>query len=206
MKENIRQFDGDVALSLENALHLCAQSGHKQSRGAVEFVYKRFYGYLFAIALRYVKSREDAEELVNESFIRAFSRLESFNGQGRSNGTDLERLFKGWLARICVNASIDFLRSKRVLYSLDDGEEELRVESLMVEAAVDLEAADILKLLFQLPDIQRTIFNLYEVEGYGHEEISKMLGIPASTSRTYLTRAKEKLRQLYIDRNLTPRY
>lgn len=204
MKDNIRQLDGRVALSLENALHYCAQSGHPESRAAVEFVYKRYYGYLFAIALRYVKSREDAEELVNESFVRAFRKIDSFSGD--SNDRDYERLFKGWLARICVNASIDFLRSKRTTYSLDDEEPDFKMEALTVNGGGELEAEDIMKLLFELPEAQRTIFNLYEIEGYGHEEIAKLLQIPAGTSRTYLTRAKERLRQLYTTRNLTARY
>jgi len=61
-----------------------------------------------------------------------------------------------------------------------------------------LEYEDMLSLIQQLPDIQRSIFNLYEIEGYSHEEIGKELGIPESTSRTYLTRAKQKLRKLYL--------
>lgn len=210
MKENVGHFDGSVALSLENALHHCAKPGHRKSRGAIEFVYKRFHGYLFAIALRYVKHREDAEELVNESFVRAFGKISDFMNKGsqRTGGADVERMFKGWIAKICVNASIDFLRSKRTMQSLDDDEDEAyqKVESLTVEEPGDMEVEDIMKMLFHLPEIQRTIFNLYEVEGYSHEEIADMLRIPAGTSRTYLTRAKERLRQLYTNRNLTARY
>jgi RNA polymerase sigma-70 factor (ECF subfamily) len=69
----------------------------------------------------------------------------------------------------------------------------------LVNASDKLFAEDILKLLERLPEIQRIIFNLYEIEGYAHEEIGKMLNIPDSTSRTYLTRAKQRLRKLYIE-------
>lgn len=62
-----------------------------------------------------------------------------------------------------------------------------------------LAVEDILKLLNQIPDVQRSIFNLFEIEGYTHEEIGKMLDIPESTSRTYLTRAKQRLRKLYVE-------
>jgi RNA polymerase sigma-70 factor (ECF subfamily) len=62
-----------------------------------------------------------------------------------------------------------------------------------------LEVNEIMRLLDQLPEIQKTIFNLYEIEGYSHDEIAQMLNIPDSTSRTYLTRAKQKLRKLYLD-------
>jgi len=167
-------------------------------------IYKRYYGYLFAIALRYVKSREDAEEFVNESFVRVFDKIRTFTGKGE--GAEFERLFKAWMARICVNACIDYLRSKKVTQSLDDEESEIQVEDTLTTIGELLNAEDIMRLLLHLPDTQRTIFNLYEVEGYSHEEISQMLGMPASTSRTYLTRAKDKLRMLYLSRNLAERY
>ena len=105
-----------------------------------------------------------------------------------------------------MNACIDYLRSKKVTQSLDDEESEIQVEDTLTTIGELLNAEDIMRLLLHLPDTQRTIFNLYEVEGYSHEEISQMLGMPASTSRTYLTRAKDKLRQLYLSRNLAERY
>lgn len=187
-------------LSLEKAVYCCAQSDHVDHGRCLEFVYKRFYGYLFAITLRYVKNQEDAEELVNESFVRVFAKLGTFIGQGA--GEQYERQFKAWIARISVNASIDFLRSKKITYSLDE-DEAMEMDIPIVEAADDLEVADIMKLLDALPEIQRSIFNLYEIEGYSHEEIANLLNIPESTSRTYLTRAKQKLRNLYVKGSLT---
>ena len=144
--------------------------------------------------MRYLKNEYDAEELTNESFIRAFGKVGTFSSG--DTGERFEKSFRAWLARIAVNISIDFLRAQKQFLALDDineGEIQQRVE-----VSSDLHVADIMKLLAQLPEIQRAIFNLYEVEGYSHEEVSEMLAIPESTSRTYLTRAKKKLRKLYL--------
>ena len=145
--------------------------------------------------MRYVKNEYDAEELTNESFMRAFSKVGTFNSG--DTGERFEKSFRAWLARIAVNISIDFLRAQKQFVALDDiSESEIQQQS--VEVSGDLHVADIMKLLAQLPEIQRAIFNLYEVEGYSHEEVSVLLAIPESTSRTYLTRAKKKLRKLYL--------
>nr|WP_216660788.1 RNA polymerase sigma factor [Sphingobacterium prati] len=160
------------------------------------FVYKKYYGYLMAIIIRYVKQDVDAEELVNESFVRIFRKLESFNKD--IDDENLEKSFRAWIGRIAANISIDFLRSKKQLYSVEDmAEGDMYTPSVQLDSR--LEVNEILSLLEQLPEIQKTIFNLYEIEGYSHDEIAQMLNIPDSTSRTYLTRAKQKLRKLYLD-------
>ncbi|MBK1441044.1 RNA polymerase sigma factor [Parapedobacter sp. ISTM3] len=192
MSFNIRYLKGKRVLSLENAVRGCVQDGDERSK---EWIYKSCYGYVRAITMRYVKNEFDAEELTNESFIRAFNKIATFSSV--ESGERFERSFRAWLARIAVNISIDFLRAQKQLLALDDvGEGE--IEQQQVEVSGNLHVEDIMKLLLQLPEIQRTIFNLYEVEGYSHEEVSVMLDIPESTSRTYLTRAKKKLRQLYL--------
>lgn len=145
--------------------------------------------------MRYVKNEYDAEELTNESFIRAFGKVGTFSSGDA--GERFEKSFRAWLARIAVNISIDFLRAQKQFVPLDEiNEGEIQQQSVAVSG--DLHVEDIMKLLAQLPEIQRAIFNLYEVEGYSHEEVSVLLAIPESTSRTYLTRAKKKLRQLYL--------
>jgi RNA polymerase sigma-70 factor (ECF subfamily) len=180
-------------LTLESALDACVQTDAERAK---EFIYKKYYGYVLAVVARYIKSEYDAEELVNETFIKAFKNLPRFNRVGEGNV--LEKSFRGWLARIAANLSIDLLRSQKNMVAMEDvGEQE--VKPVLVNASDKLFAEDILKLLERLPEIQRIIFNLYEIEGYAHEEIGKMLNIPDSTSRTYLTRAKQRLRKLYIE-------
>ncbi len=178
---------------MESAVRGCAQKGDERSK---EFIYKSCYGYVRAITQRYVKSEYDAEELTNESFIRAFNKMETFHSV--DEGDRFEKSFRAWLARIAVNISIDFLRGQKQLIVLDEVNE-ADIEPQRVDVSEALHVEDIMKLLARLPEIQRAIFNLYEIEGYSHEEVSTMLDIPESTSRTYLTRAKKKLRQLYVE-------
>lgn len=180
-------------LTLRLALDQCVAADSERSKS---FVYKKYYGYLMAVAIRYMKDEIESEDVVNESFVKVFSKLPAFTMD--NDDTILEKSFKGWIARITVNTSIDKLRSKKDTVGLD----ELHDGDLMehaVMASTKLEENDILKLLLELPEIQRSIFNLFEIEGFSHEEISKMLDIPESTSRTYLTRAKSRLRKLYTD-------
>jgi len=189
---NIRHLKGRQALSLESAVKGCVRNGDERCK---EFIYKSCYGYVRAITLRYVKNEYDAEELTNESFVRAFNKMVMFSSV--DSGERFEKAFRSWLARIAVNISIDFLRAQKQLVALDDVNEG-ELEPQHVDVSGNLHVEDIMKLLAQLPEIQRAIFNLYEVEGYSHEEVSALLSIPESTSRTYLTRAKKKLRKLYL--------
>ena len=145
--------------------------------------------------MRYVKNEFDAEELTNESFMRAFNKIATFSSNDA--GERFEKSFRAWLARIAVNMSIDFLRAQKSFVGLDSIAESDHGPQ-HADVSGNLHVEDIMKLLLQIPDIQRTIFNLYEVEGYSHEEVAALLGIPESTSRTYLTRAKQKLRKLYL--------
>lgn len=195
MKESINYLDRSTALSLENAVSFCGKTDHQHHRKAMEVLYKRYYGYLFAITLRYVRHQEDAEELVNESFVRIYANIGKFIGRGKDE--EFENLFKGWLSKICVNVSIDFLRARKMRLSLDDMDIE-DTDMPFVGVSEELQVQDILKMMDQLPELQRTIFNMYEVEGYNHEEIAEILNIPEGTSRTYLMRSKKKLQALYL--------
>lgn len=177
-------------LNFEDIIVGCLHNENKSK----EMVYKSFYGYLIAIVLRYVNDRNDAEELVNDVFIKVFKAIPQFKFP--ENKEEHEKAFKGWISKIASRTSIDFLRTKKSLMSIDDivEEQEPLTEINIISA---LNVKDILKLLDALPDTQKMIFNLFEVEGFSHDEISKLLNIPESSSRVYLTRAKNKLRALY---------
>lgn len=150
-----------------------------------------------AIALRYMKDEMEAEDVVNESFVKVFRKLNDFSFD--KDEAIVEKTIKSWMARITVNTSIDKLRVRKETYAIDDlNDADLLAHSVSVSTR--LEEDDILSLLNDLPEIQKSIFCLYEIEGYAHEEIGRMLGIPESTSRTYLTRAKSRLRKLYTER------
>jgi len=180
-------------LTLREALEDCVVD--KSERGK-SFVYKKYYGYVMAVVLRYITAEMEAEEAVNESFVKVFRKVGSFEMHAEEDA--LEKTFRSWLARIAVNTSIDLLRTRKPTSFLEDtSDEEMKSHTVVMTDRLGVE--DIMKLLTRLPDIQRSIFNLFEIEGYSHEEIGTMLHIPESTSRTYLTRAKQRLRKLYME-------
>lgn len=178
-------------MTLRVALCECVVS---DSEKAKSFLYKKFYGYVMAVVIRYMQQEMEAEEVVNECFVKVFRKVDNFDRHDEDEV--LEKTFKSWLARIAVTTSIDALRVRKQIDYLEDADTR-ELSQVKVNSATSLEVKDILNMLNCLPAIQKTIFNLYEVEGYSHEEIGQTLDIPESTSRTYLTRAKKRLREIY---------
>ena len=150
-----------------------------------EALYKRFYSYAMGISLHYSLNRDDALEVVNDAFIKVFNAISSYNS---------DKPFKAWLRTIIVNTAID-RRRKDMKFQLHV-ELDYATPVMAGSTAANLDVQDILKLMKNLPPLQAAIFNLYEVDGYNHDEISVLLNIPVSSSRVYLSRAKEKLRSL----------
>lgn len=151
-----------------------------------ELLYKQFYGYAMGIGLRYSLNRDDALEVVNDAFIKAFNSMGNY---------DITKPFKAWLRTIVVNTAID-RRRKDLKHQLNIELDNAGPIISHVNAMDSLGVQDILNMMKELPVMQITIFNLYEIDGYNHDEIADMLNIPVSSSRVYLSRAKEKLRKL----------
>jgi len=158
-----------------------------------ERIYIHYWGYLMGISTRYIKDRNAAREVVNDSFMKAFKTMYDFRHD--HNITDFQKTFKAWLAKITVRTSLDRIRANKAMLTFVEDYEDVTVGHVEIEEK--LFAEDIMRLLYALPDLHRTVFNLYEIEGFSHDEIAAALGIPVSSSRTYLTRAKQKLRELY---------
>ncbi len=153
-----------------------------------EILYKHFYRYAMGISMRYSLDSDDALEVVNDAFIKVFNHIKGYNN---------DKPFKAWLRTIVVNTSID-RRRKELKHQLHiDIDHAVQVQS-SAKAIENLHVQDIMKLMKELPPIQLTIFNMYEMDGYSHDEIASILNMPASSSRVYLSRAKEKLRSLII--------
>lgn len=151
-----------------------------------EMLYKLFYSYAMSISLRYSLQFDDAIEVVNDAFIKVFNSIKSYNENTS---------FKPWLRTIVVNTAIDS-RRKNLKFQLNTDIEKAETVGHAAAAIHNLNAQDILKLMTQLPAAHHTVFNLYEIDGYSHDEIAQMLAISTSSSRVYLSRAKEKLREL----------
>jgi RNA polymerase sigma factor (sigma-70 family) len=162
-----------------------------------ERIYIFYWGYLMGVACRYIKDRDVAKEVVNDSFVKAFKGMYDF--KRKDDLDEFQKTFKAWLAKITVRTALDRIRVNKSPLNFVETYENLYVDAVPVNDKLHVD--DIMKLLFQLPDSQRMVFNMYEIEGFSHDEISKVLSIPSSSSRTHLTRAKHKLRELYLKMN-----
>jgi len=148
-------------------------------------LYNRFAPKMYAVCLRYANNAENAQDLLQEGFVKIFRNLNRFRGEGS---------FEGWIRRIFVNTSIEYYRKKTNVFSITE-RENLMVEDGGLNALDKLAEKDIIKLVQELSPGYRTVFNLYTIEGFSHKEIGVMLGISEGTSKSQLARAKGILKK-----------
>ena len=143
---------------------------------------------LMGVCVRYLRDLQKAEDALQETFIQVFKSIHQFDGKGA---------LAGWMYKIAVNCCLKELRKSN---RLSFPEEPVGIEQLVEwpQAYETLDAEDLLRVLDKLPPHYRIIFNLYAIEGYSHKEISDMLGIRESLSRTKLTRARKMLQEHYL--------
>lgn len=151
-----------------------------------ELIYKTLYGFAMKICLRFADNRQVAAEVLNEGFFKVFTNIEKY---------DKSLSFKAWLGKIMYNASIDYYRTN-LKWTQNEGLEkyDLKISDASVEHKLDYE--DLISMIQRLPPAYRVVFNLYAVDGYSHEEIAKITGISAGTSRSNLHKARLKLQQM----------
>ncbi|MFV9551866.1 RNA polymerase sigma factor [Algibacter sp. PT7-4] len=146
-------------------------------------LYSLYVNAMFNVCIRIVKTKEDAEDILQESFIEAFKNLDSFR---------YESTFGSWLKRIVINKSINHLKIKRIpIIALEEQKNWIPEPEEVKEEGLDI--SSIKNAIKQLPQGYQTIINLYLIEGYDHIEISDILGISTSTSKSQYHRAKKKL-------------
>ena len=161
----------------------------KDNIEAKEALYKHYYSYAMSISLRYAYTKDEAVMIVNDSFLKVYDNIHSYNSKYP---------FRAWFKRILINTAIDRYRSN--ITRIKNVEPITTVDTLpnhYEDIVSKLTVNDIMALLNELTEHQRIIFNLCEVEGYSHKEIAQKLEIAISTSRSSLTRAKAKLRELF---------
>lgn len=157
-----------------------------QKREAQKALYKEFHGYCMSICLRYAETRDDAVEIMNDGFLKVFTYIKSY---------DLNLAFKPWIRKIMINSALDHI--KKYQLKLEQLEIEAGLRELVQESQLDvLNYEDLLELIRKLPMAYRTVFNLYAIEGYKHEEIAEMLQINIGTSKSNYHKAKKKLQDL----------
>jgi RNA polymerase sigma-70 factor (ECF subfamily) len=157
--------------------------------------YDRFKSRIFPMCLRYSNSREDAEDVLQEGFIKVFRDLYQYKGNGS---------LEGWVRKVILNVALDHLKKqKRTIQTndLSDKEYRLRGEDLVFEFEEE-NASHLIKLMQKMPPGFRTVLNLYVLEGYTHPQISEVLGISIGTSKSQLNRAKKFMRSL-VEKSLT---
>jgi RNA polymerase sigma-70 factor (ECF subfamily) len=160
----------------------------RQDRRAQRQLYEQFSPKLMAVCLRYTNTLADAEDVLQEAFVRIFSYLGQYKGTGS---------FEGWMRRITVHVAIKHLQKGRLRFEEVDSGGEGPVGNLVSQpfAFADLAADDLLRLVQGLPAGYRTVFNLVVMEGFDHDEVAALLQIQAGTSRSQLVKARKMLQQ-----------
>ena len=163
----------------------------KQERRAQNELYRMFYSYGMSICIRYVESKEEAVTILNDGYLRIFINIKTYN-------TDLD--FKPWFKTIMVRSAINYLK-KMKKYKLEMNIDNARNMSATEDFLAKFNYADLLEMIQSLSLAYRTVFNMYVIDGFKHQEIADSLGITVSTSKSNLTRAKGKLRKLINKKN-----
>jgi RNA polymerase sigma-70 factor (ECF subfamily) len=157
-----------------------------KDRKMQEMLYNRFSSKMYAVCLRYCKDAEEAQDLLQDGFVKIFKNLEKFRGEGS---------FEGWIRRIFVNTSIEHFRKSLKNFSVSDTQEVI-VEDPSWNALDNLAEKDIIKMIQKLSPGYRQVFNMYVIEGYAHKDIGEILGISEGTSKSQLARAKAILKKM----------
>lgn len=171
-----------------NEEHLVTQC-LKKDREAQRLLYRTYAGKMYGVCLRYVKDRTGADDILQEGFIKVFEKLNTFKLQGS---------LEGWIRRIMVNTAINFIKKNVIYYADVDSENLGNAELIEDEAVSRLSVEELVKLIGELPDGKRTVFNLYAYEGYSHKEIATILNISESTSKSQYAKAKKMLQERLV--------
>ncbi len=156
-------------------------------------LYTRYSPKMLSVCYRFAHNREDAEDMLQEGFIKVFSQIHTFQNKGA---------FEGWIRRIMVHTCINHLKKNK---KFNESVNIIHATSVQVrEESVPsiVQAKQIVECIRLLPLGYRTVLNLYAIEGYSHKEISEMLDVEESTSRSQYTRAKQMLEDILIKKNI----
>jgi len=149
-------------------------------------VYEKYAPAMLSLCVRYVADYEAARDVLQDGFVRVFTKTDQYEGRGN---------FGGWIRQVFVNTALEYLRKRNYLQT------DIRIDGLSEENELpenenwNLSADDLMECISELPDRLRTVFNLYAIEGFSHGEIAAMTGIQESTSRSHFLRARLLLQQ-----------
>jgi RNA polymerase sigma factor (sigma-70 family) len=171
-------------MSMSENIKLIKQC-QKGSNKAFDDLINQYSGLIYGICLRYCKNKYDADDLLQECLVTIIEKIKSFRFEGS---------FEGWIKRLSVNTAINYLRTKNKRM-FDDIDDNINTGGVNADENVfsKMNAEEIIKLINQLPEGYRTVFNMHVIDGYKHVEIAEMLNITDSTSRSQYKKARELL-------------
>lgn len=158
----------------------------KGNQIAQKTLFDSFSPKFFALCLRYMKSTDDAEDVLQEGMVKIFTKLPEYKGKGS---------FEGWMRRIVVNTCLDQIRKNQKLkfdVSLDQEEYKLSMNAHILE---NMSANELIEEIKKMPPGYRVVFNMFAIEGYSHQEIAEKLGVKESTSKSQYLRARAYLKE-----------
>lgn len=158
---------------------------------AQEVLYNFYAAKVFGICLRYSSNREEAEDMLQEGFVKLFKNITKYDFTGS---------FPAWMSRVITNNCIDMIRRKPNLYTISE-EQAYYLETDTVSALDGMYEDDLVALIQELPIGYKTVFNMYVIEGYSHKEIADILEINEGTSKSQLNRAKKLLQKKIVELN-----
>jgi RNA polymerase sigma factor (sigma-70 family) len=186
----------NIIMNIDNNLSRmwegCLQNDRKQQ----EALYRALAPKMLAVCMRYTNDRDEAQDVLQEGFIKMFNNVQKYRGDGN---------LEGWIRRIMVHTAISRYRKLKPMVLVEDMAENDMDSGASVNAN-NLEVNDLMKLVQQLPQVYRSVFNLYAIEGYSHQEIGTKLGITELLSRTTLYRARNILKETLMQLTSNERY
>lgn len=178
------------ATELMQHIEGCSQN----SRESQKIIYSSFYGYAMAICDRYSGNNDDSLEIMNDGFLKIFREMKNFSPAY----TDVLNSFKGWVRKIMIYTAIDHYRKyHKQTHHITELKEELhQIGSFDNPAVSKLSCEEIIRSVQMLSPSYRTVFNLFVIEGFSHEEIAQQLGISEGTSKSNLSKARANLQKI----------
>jgi len=158
---------------------------------AQRLLIQQYFGYVKSICMRYSSSNQDADEIINDTFLKVFSNLDKY---------DVNQPFKGWIRTIAINTAIDHYR-KNLKQPFFDSIDNLQIYDINHDIINSISVEEILSMVRELSPMYRMVFSMFVIDGYSHKEIAEKLGIKEGTSKSNLQDARKKLQSLILKRN-----
>lgn len=175
---------------LQNIINGCIQNNQRDQK----YLYEKYYGYCLKTVFRYIYRYDKAVDVVNDGFVKVFRNFSKFQFRDSEN---LEMILMGWMRMIMINTAIDHLRKNNFLPEIGDISESIWLHEDKSQGSDHaLMYKELVKEIKKLPPSYRTVFNLYVIDGFTHQEIANQLGISVGTSKSNLSKARVLLQKI----------